>query len=269
MPAETVDGLAFKEPPALACPVLQMIDMKLHIVGNLVALATLSLALAACSSNESARSPEKVSSERATTATRLDSAAALLSDFRQNIPDPIASRAHCVVIVPRLVKGGLLVGGQSGNGFTACKTSAGWSAPAPITVSGGSLGAQVGVESTDLLALVMTESAKYALEGGNFKVGTDASAAAGPVTKGRAAPDLEAKGDFLSYTHSNTGLYAGVSLTGTNLKPDQDATFALYGAPLELRSILEGQAPLPNEPAAQRFAAALARALPSGRVAQR
>jgi SH3 domain-containing YSC84-like protein 1 len=245
--------------------------MKSHIVRNLVAevgLVTLSLALAACSSNESAQSPERVSSERAATATRLDSAAALVSDFRQNVPDPIARNTRCVLVVPRLVRGGLFVGAQSGSGFTACQTPVGWSPPAPVTFSGGSLGAQVGVQSSDVLALVMTDSAKFALEGGNFKVGTDASAAAGPVAKGRGT-DVEAKGDILSYTHSGAGLYAGVSLTGTNVRPDRDATFALYGAPIELRSILEGQAPLPSDPAAHRFAAALTRAIPSGRVAQR
>jgi lipid-binding SYLF domain-containing protein len=250
--------------------VLEAIDMKPYIVRNLVpevgVIITLSLALAACSS---AQSPEKVASERAETATRLDSAAALMSDFRQNIPDSIARNARCVVVVPSLVKGGLFVGAQSGSGFTACQTPTGWSPPAPISVAGGSLGAQVGVQSADVLALVMTESAKFTLEGGNLKAGTDASAAAGPVAKGRQAPNLDATGDILSYTHSGAGLYAGVSLTGTTVKPDQDATFALYGAPLQLRSILEGQAPLPSDPAAQRFAAALAQAIPSGSVAQR
>jgi lipid-binding SYLF domain-containing protein len=253
----------------MACAVLRIDNMKPHIVRNLVPrvglIVTVSLALAACSS---AQSPDKVASERSSTATRLDTAAALVSDFRQNIPDPVAKNARCVLVVPRLVTAGLVVGGTSGNGFTACQTPTGWSPPAPVTVSGGSLGAQIGVQSSDVLALVMSESGKLALEGGNFKAGTDVSAAAGPVAKGRGS-DLEAKGDLLSYTRSGAGLYAGVSLTGTTVKPDQDAISALYGAPLPLRSILEGEAPAPSDPAAQRFTAAVARAIPSGGVAQR
>ena len=168
--------------------------MKPYIVRNLVpevgVIVTFSLALAACSS---AQTPEKVASERAETATRLDSAAALVSDFRQNIPDSIARNTRCVVVVPGLVKGGLFVGGQSGSGFTACQMASGrWSPPAPVSVSGGSLGAQVGVESADVLALVMTEYAKFTLDPGRPGAAAERSGGAALRRGSRAGnPDWE------------------------------------------------------------------------------
>ena len=96
---------------------------------------------------------------------------------------------------------------------------------------------------------------------GQPKVGTDASAAAGPVGKDKSAADLATKGDVLSYTKA-TGLFAGVSLTGSVLKPDEDAIFALYGARIDLRAILEGQAPMPGLPSVQRFVGTLGTAIP-------
>jgi SH3 domain-containing YSC84-like protein 1 len=251
---------------------LRKTGMKPQIVKLLVqcaGLAALSLSAAACSSSNEPKSPEKVASEQTEAANRLDDAAQLVSQFRTNIPDQIATRGRCAVVLPSLVKGGLVFGGQSGHGFAACQTATGWSAPAPVTVSGGSFGAQIGVQSTALLAILTTDSAKQALESGNFKVGTDASAAAGPVGTGtKSAADVGAKSEVLSYSRSK-GLYAGVSLNGSSIKPDDDAIVTMYGGPIPIRSILEGQVAMPNDASARRFTAALTQAFPAGRLAQR
>ena len=120
---------------------LRLIDMKSHTLGNAISgLVTLSLALAACTSSEPAQSPSNVASEQAKSANRLDDAAELVSLFRQQIPDSVAMRARCIMVVPSLVTAGLVFGGQSGRGFASCQTPSGWSAPAPMTIRGGPSG---------------------------------------------------------------------------------------------------------------------------------
>ena len=178
--------------------------------------------------------------------------------------DDVAARARCVVIVPSLKKGGLIIGGQSGRGFAACRTGAGWSGPAPVTMSGGTFGAQIGFQSSDVLALIMTEKAEHALEAGKFKVGVDASASAGPVGTGRGT---QIGADVQSYSRSQ-GLFAGATLDGTSIDADTDAMTALYGPTTVFSSILEGQVAPPPQTEVNRFLATMREFFPRTPVAQ-
>ena len=231
-----------------------------------VGLLTAALALGACSSsNEHAQSPAAVASARADALASLDQATALVTQFRQGIADDVADRARCVVVVPTLKKGGLIVGGVSGRGFATCKTTDGWSPPAPVQVGGGTFGAQIGFQDADVLALVTSDKAVRTLEAGKLKVGVDASAAAGPVGTGRGKAFGDA--EVLSYSRSR-GLFAGATLDGTSMDADQSEIVALYGPTAIFSAILRGQvAPSPQNEV-NRFLATMRAAFPPTPVAQ-
>lgn len=225
-----------------------------------VALACAALAFApACSSsnNEPAASASGHNSpERNDAVTRLDNSTRIVSDFREKVPYEVAREVRCVVVIPNMVQGGLIFGGRGGRGFADCRNGGSdWSVPAPIPISGGSFGAQIGVQSADFLALVMTEKAKQSLLTGRFQVGVDASAAAGPVGTG-ASSDFKLGSDVLTYVESQ-GLFAGATFSGATIGRDDDATKALYGGMPELSSLLGGgDMPMPGA-AASRFVATL------------
>jgi lipid-binding SYLF domain-containing protein len=126
-----------------------------------------------------------------------------------------------------------------------------------VHIGGGTLGAQLGFQETDVLSVVTSDKAMDALAGGNFKVGADASATAGPVGTGRGTGTaVDTNADMLSYSRSK-GLFAGAELNGSTIKPDEDARKALYGAGQDMHSILGGKANAPPEPQAQAFMNAL------------
>ena len=211
------------------------------------------LSLGACTSSGQPQSAADVEKSQSEEVTRLEHATQLVEQFRPRIPDAVASRARCLVIVPEMKKGGLLLGGQAGKGFATCATAGAWSLPAPITMSGGTLGAQVGYETADVLAIVESDSAARALEAGNFKIGGSVSATAGPVGKGASrAGDTGVKSDILSYSTSS-GLFAGATLDGMTVSSDDEATRALYGTTADLASILERRATLAQPLSVQRF----------------
>jgi lipid-binding SYLF domain-containing protein len=213
-----------------------------------LAFVGIMVGLGACTSSSEAPPTTAANSKALTDAAdRLNSASAIAKDFRAKVPDSVARDAQCVAVVPGLVKGGLIVGGRAGKGYVTCRTNNGWSPPGPISIAGGSIGAQIGVESTDVLMLAMNEQGKQAFYKGDFKVGGDVSAAAGPVGTGRGSTS-----DIVSYTRAK-GLFAGAELSGAGISGDKDTTVALYGQPTELRDILMGQAAMPQEPSAQRF----------------
>ena len=166
-----------------------------------------------------------------------------------------------------MVKAGVIVGGQSGKGYATCRSANGWSAPAPITIGGGTFGAQLGAQSTELLALVTSEKGMNALSTGNFRVGVDASATAGPVGTGKgSSTDVAAGGDLISYSRSK-GLFAGANLDGTTIKMDEDSSRALYGSTPELKTILSGSVAVPSMTAAHRFLGAVRTSFGSRSVA--
>jgi lipid-binding SYLF domain-containing protein len=210
-----------------------------------------------CSSSTQKGSASATQKELTDVANRLDDATALVGSSRAQIPDDVANRATCVLVLPGIKQGGLVVGGKGGKGFATCASGGTWSPPAPITIGGGTLGAQVGFQSMDVLALITSNRAMKSLESGNFKVGVDASASAGPVGAGRGASgDMTVKSDVVSYTRAS-GLFAGATLDGTTINEDTDGTRALYGPDATLESILEHREPMPQNPAVARFEAAM------------
>src|SRR5215469_15277366 len=146
-------------------------------------------------------------------AGRIQSAANVLNEIMsapdKGIPEEILSSAKCVAVVPSLLKGGFIFGGAHGKGVATCRTADGWSAPAPFTVTGGSFGLQIGVQGVDLVMVIMNDKGMQALLSSKFKLGADASAAAGPVGRhAEASTDWKMKAEVLTYSRAR-GLFAG------------------------------------------------------------
>lgn len=194
--------------------------------------------------------------------TRLDAATAALHDLSatpdKGIPDEVYKSAKCIAVVPHLVKGAFIFGGEHGRGLASCKLpDGGWSAPALFSISGGSWGLQIGGQSTDLVMMIMTdEGAKHLLEN-KFKIGADASGAAGPVGRhASAGVDWKLDTQILTYSRSK-GLFAGIDLNGSWIEHDSDSTKALYDKDLGNSELLTGKVPVPEE--AKTFVAEVAR----------
>jgi SH3 domain-containing YSC84-like protein 1 len=165
-------------------------------------------------------------------------------DVPDNIPQDLLEKAECVIVIPSMTKVAMGIGGSYGRGAMVCrsgKTFKGpWGAPAMYALEGGSFGLQLGAESTDVVLLVMNNRGVDALLSTKVKLGANASAAAGP--KGRtagASTDASLRAEILSYSRSR-GLFAGVSLEGTSVRPDDDATADVYGHKMTARSIVMG-----------------------------
>ncbi len=192
---------------------------------------------------------------------RLDKATAVLTALSQTpdkgIPNEIASNAKCIAVVPGLKKGAIGFGGQYGQGFATCRAGHGWSGPAPIRMAGGSWGLQLGGQSSDIVMVVMNEKGMQDLLAAKFKIGADASAAAGPVGRhAQAGTDWKLDSELLTYSRAK-GLFAGVSLDGTSVTQNDDDTAALYGHVVPFRDILSGKATAPAN--ARRFQATVRR----------
>lgn len=161
------------------------------------------------------------------------------------ISQSILAKAKCVSVVPDMVKGGFVVGGQHGRGLVTCRTANGWSAPAPIAISGGSWGAQIGVEQADVVLLFMNDGAVQSLLNNKLKLGGEAAVAAGPVGRdAQASTDVALNAQILSYSRVK-GLFAGLDLSGAAVRQDMDSTVALYGKSVPFRDILTGAVPPP------------------------
>jgi lipid-binding SYLF domain-containing protein len=144
-----------------------------------------------------------------------------------------------------MVKIAIGFGGNHGKGVATCRTAHGWSAPAPITVTGGSWGLQLGGQAVDLVMLVMNDKGMEHLLSSKFKIGADASAAAGPVGRDAAADtDWKMKAELLTYSRAR-GLFAGIDLSGTAITQDKDDTRLLYGKMIPFSTILNGEVPPP------------------------
>src|SRR5215467_11218186 len=183
-------------------------------------------------------------------AGRADSAATVLNEIMsapdKGIPEEVISSAKCIAVVPSLLKGGFVFGGAHGKGMASCRTADGWSAPAPFTVTGGSFGLQIGLQGVDLVMLIMNEKGMTALLSSKFKLGADASAAAGPVGRhAEASTDWKLRAEVLTYSRAR-GLFAGVTINGAVVHQDDDATRELYGREVPFKSILTGAVPAPQ-----------------------
>ena len=189
-------------------------------------------------------------SERADEVKRIQASADVLDEIMaapdKGRPQEIMESAVCVGVVPSVKKGGFIVGAEYGKGVATCRTSTGWSAPAPFKAVGGSWGLQFGGEAVDLFMLIMNKNGMEKLLSSKFKLGADASAAAGPV--GRHAEgdtDWKLQAEVLTYSRAR-GLFAGVTLNGAVVQQDGDATRALYGHDTSFRAILQGSVSAPS-----------------------
>jgi lipid-binding SYLF domain-containing protein len=163
------------------------------------------------------------------------------------IPDSIMSGAKCIAIMPSMLKGGFIFGANYGKGVATCRTGKGWSAPAFFKLTGGSFGFQAGGQASDLVLIIRTDDGMQNLLQSKFKLGADASAAAGPVGRdAQAATDLTMRAQVLTYSRAR-GLFLGVSLGGGVINQDDADTKAFYGKDYTYRSVLNGEVPVPTD----------------------
>jgi lipid-binding SYLF domain-containing protein len=180
---------------------------------------------------------------------RLHNSGAVLTEISatpdRGIPEEVLNNAKCVVVVPHLVKGGFVFGAKYGRGVATCRTEQGWSAPAFITVSGGSFGLQIGAEGVDLVMLVMNDRGLQHLLSSKFELTGEGSVAAGPVGRhASAGTDWMLNTELLTYSRSR-GVFAGVTLEGAVVAQDGDSTTAIYGRDVSFRRILTGRVASP------------------------
>jgi lipid-binding SYLF domain-containing protein len=192
---------------------------------------------------------------------RLENATNVLHEIMampdKGVPEEVLEHAKCIAVVPHLVKAGFIFGGKGGKGIATCRTANGWSAPAFITISGGSWGLQIGVEAVDLVMIIQNEKGVQKLLSSNFQIGADASAAAGPVGRhAQAGTDWKLDTEILTYSRAK-GVFAGITLEGASIRQDSDSRRAIYGRNVTTRALLLGKVPAP--PAAQPFLAEIRR----------
>jgi lipid-binding SYLF domain-containing protein len=201
-------------------------------------------------------------------ADRLDNCGTVLKeilDIPDDIPQDLLDKAECVIVYPSVLKAAFVIGGSYGRGAMTCRTgehyTGPWSAPTMMALEGGSIGFQIGGQATDFVLLVMNARGARSILSSKVKLGADASVAAGP--KGRtanASTDVTLRAEVLSYSRAR-GLFAGISLEGSTVRPDNDANERVYGKKLEAESIvLKGAVAVP--PPAQKMVAYLNRHSP-------
>jgi len=183
-------------------------------------------------------------------AKRIDSSANVLNEIMgtpdKAIPDKIMDDAKCIAVIPSMIKIAVGFGGNHGKGVATCRTATGWSAPAPITITGGSWGLQLGGQAVDLVMVVTNEQGMQHLLSSKFKLGAEASAAAGPVGRDAGADtDWKMRAEVLTYSRAR-GVFAGIDLSGAALTQDKDSTQLLYGKMVPFESILRGKIEPPS-----------------------
>ena len=192
---------------------------------------------------------------------RVRSAADVLDQIQSapdsGIPNEILGSAECVAVVPSMLKGGFIVGAKYGRGLASCRTSKGWSSPAFFTVTGGSVGFQIGGQAVDLVMLIMNKDGMKHLLSSQFALGADASVAAGPVGRhAEGSTDWKMRSEVLTYSRAR-GVFAGVSLNGAVVKQDKDSTREFYGHMVTSNAALTGEVEAPA--AANSFLTTLAK----------
>ncbi len=197
-----------------------------------------------------------VMAKESETAHRLTESTTVLSEIMnagdKSIPEDLLRKAHCIVIVPGLKKGAFIVGGKYGRGFISCRAMGltGWSSPAAIRVEGGSFGFQIGGSETDVVMLVMNDRGSQKLLESKFTLGGEGEVAAGPVGRTASAQtDAKMTAEILSWSRSR-GVFAGISLQGATLRPDQDVNATLYGSKMGSREVVMRKAAAPAQAAA-------------------
>lgn len=181
---------------------------------------------------------------------RLRHSADVLSEIMsapdKGIPHNLFDRARCIIIVPGLKKGAFVFGADYGRGFAACRSGDSWTGPAAVRIGGGSFGAQLGLESTDVVVLVMNQKGMDRLAGDKFTIGADASGAIGPIGRTVSADtDARMTAEMLSWSRAK-GIFAGVSLDGTTITPDHGEDRKVYGRDVSNHAILKGEVKPPE-----------------------
>ncbi len=199
--------------------------------------------------------------DRTSEIDRVESAATVLDEIMaardSGIPSRVLDNAKCVAVVPSLLKGGFIFGAAYGRGVASCRTDKGWTAPAFFVMEGGSFGFQIGGQAVDLVMLVMNDHGMRSLLSTKFKLGADASVAAGPVGRqAEGSTDIAMRAEILTYSRAR-GVFAGVSLNGASVRQDRDATRDFYGRMVSYRNLLNGSMSSPED--AQPWLTALAR----------
>jgi lipid-binding SYLF domain-containing protein len=190
---------------------------------------------------------------------------AIMATPDKGIPEEVLSNAKCILVVPNLIKGGFIFGGKHGRGVATCRTADGWSAPAFVSIGGGSWGLQIGVEGVDLVMLVMNEQGFQHLLSSKFELTGEGSVSAGPVGRhASAGTDWKMNTEMLTYSRSK-GVFAGLTLEGAVVEQDNDSTHAIYGKHMLFRSILSGKVATPRS--ADAFLKAVSEAGEKARVA--
>lgn len=191
-----------------------------------------------------------------------------IMDIPDDIPQDLIDKAECIIVYPSVLKGAFIFGGSYGRGAMTCRTgehfNGPWSAPTMMALEGGSFGFQIGGQATDFVLLVMNERGARSILSSKVKLGVDASAAAGP--KGRnaeASTDVTMRAEILSYSRAR-GLFAGVSLAGSTVRPDNGANQSLYHKDVTAQDIVfKGAVPVP--PSAQKFISYLNKKSPANK----
>jgi lipid-binding SYLF domain-containing protein len=181
---------------------------------------------------------------------RLEKATDVLNQMTsapdKGIPEEVLASAKCIAVVPNLVKGGFIVGGKHGRGVATCRTSDGWSAPAFISIGGGTAGLQIGMEGVDLIMVIMNHKGMEQLLSSKFQLSGEGSAAAGPVGRhASAGTDWKMDAEVLTYSRSK-GVFAGLTLDGAVIEQDSDSTRSVYGSDVSFQSVLEGKVSTPE-----------------------
>jgi SH3 domain-containing YSC84-like protein 1 len=182
---------------------------------------------------------------------RVEAAGTVLDEIQgapdKGIPEEVLGSADCVAVVPSLLKGGFVVGARYGKGVASCRTEKGWSAPAFFTIGGGSFGLQIGGQAVDLVMLIMNKDGMNNLLSSKFKLGADASAAAGPVGRHASADtDWKMRAQVLTYSRAR-GLFAGLELAGAVITQDKDSTREFYGRMVPFKTSLTGEIEAPKQ----------------------
>jgi lipid-binding SYLF domain-containing protein len=193
-------------------------------------------------------------------AERVKSAATVLEEIQAapdtGIPDEVMGSAECVAVVPSMLKAGFVFGAQYGRGVASCRTAKGWSDPVFLTIQGGSFGLQIGGQAVDLIMLIMNQKGMENLVNSKFKLGADATVAAGPVGRHAAADtDWKMRAQVLSYSRAR-GIFAGLELNGAVVKMDRESSLEFYGKNQPFSTTLQN---VSSPPAALPFLQGLAK----------
>jgi SH3 domain-containing YSC84-like protein 1 len=170
----------------------------------------------------------------------------IMSDQKNAIPTNVLKTAKCIAVVPAMMQAAVVIGGNHGKGLVTCRTSKGWSAPAPIDITGGSWGAQVGGEAVDLVMVVTNDQGMQQLLSSKMKFGTETSAVAGNSSEtAGVSSDPNMKTDVLTYSRAH-GAFVGTNFNGASVSQDKDDTRVMYGSDLQFSDILSGKATVPD-----------------------